>query len=139
MKPTRTSALIFSNYGLRTAECGPRLLKKLAKASEWIYLLITTHHFDKWLKKLKDKTGKARILAALKLMEHGHIGDSKPVGQQVSELRIHYGAGYRIYYAKKVELMILLLHGGNKTNQQRDNKKAIALFRELEVEDGKRS
>lgn len=59
-----------------------------------MYLLKTTDHFEKWLKKLKDKPGKARILASLKLLEQGHIGDWKTVGGKVSELRVHYGAGY---------------------------------------------
>ena len=74
-----------------------------------MYLLKTTTQFDKWLNRLKDKSGKARVLASLKLLEQGHMGDWKPVGDKVSELRIHYGAGYRVYFTQQGDVLVVLL------------------------------
>jgi putative addiction module killer protein len=98
-----------------------------------MYLIETTIQFDKWLKKLKDKSAIGRILTKLKMVELGNLGDSKSVGGRVSELRLTYGPGYRIYFSKKGNTIILLLHGGNKSNQSSDIKKAKAILKELEI------
>lgn len=90
-------------------------------------------HLEKWLHKLKDKQGKARILASLKLLEQGHIGDWKSVGGKVSELRVHYGADYRIYFARQEDVIIVLLNGGDKASQSRDIAKAKAILKNLEA------
>lgn len=87
----------------------------------------STEEFTKWLLGLKDTQGKARILARIKLAKHGHFGDCKSLGDGVSEMRIHTGAGYRVYYCRKGELVYLLLAGGDKSTQARDIEKAKAL------------
>ena len=97
-----------------------------------MYLLKTTTQFDKWLNRLKDKSGKARVLASLKLLEQGHMGDWKPVGDKVSELRIHYGAGYRVYFTQQGDVLVVLLYGGDKSSQARDIEKAKNILKNLE-------
>ncbi|WP_257297083.1 type II toxin-antitoxin system RelE/ParE family toxin [Endozoicomonas sp. YOMI1] len=101
-----------------------------------MYLLKTTAQFEKWLKKLKDKAAKARILAALKLLEQGHMGDWKLVGSKIAELRIHHGAGYRIYFCRQGNVIFVLLNGGNKASQSRDIEKAKQILKDLEVLNG---
>jgi len=96
-----------------------------------MYLIETTIQFDKWLKRLKDRTAAGRILTKLKMVELGNLGDSKSVGDKVSELRIKYGPGYRIYFFKKGNTIILLLTGGNKSTQNSDIKKAKQILKEL--------
>lgn len=78
--------------------------------------------YGKWLDSLKDIKGKAKIIARVDRMELGNFGDSKPVGEGISELRIHYGPGYRVYYAREGENVYLLLCGGNKSSQKDDIK-----------------
>lgn len=92
-----------------------------------MYTVLRSDTFDKWLSKLKDTKGKARILARIRSAELGNLGDSKSVGQGIREMRIHYGPGYRVYFIHKGKLVILLLVGGDKSSQKRDIKKAIAL------------
>ncbi|MFI3271242.1 MAG: type II toxin-antitoxin system RelE/ParE family toxin [Pseudomonadota bacterium] len=87
----------------------------------------STEEFTKWLLGLKDTQGKARILARIKLAKHGHFGDCKSLGDGVSEMRIHTGAGYRVYYCRKGELVYLLLAGGDKSTQVKDIEKAKTL------------
>jgi putative addiction module killer protein len=76
--------------------------------------------FRKWHRKLKDGKAKALIAVRLQRLASGNPGDVEPVGNGVSELRIHYGPGYRIYYQQRGELLILLLCGGDKSTQDRD-------------------
>ncbi|MBB3948424.1 putative addiction module killer protein [Rhizobium skierniewicense] len=85
--------------------------------------------FDSWLQSLKDKKGRVRIAARIIAAEHGNFGDSKPVGEGVSEMRIHYGPGYRLYYTRKGETVYFLLIGGDKSSQKRDIEKAIEMAR----------
>ncbi|MBO0853248.1 MAG: type II toxin-antitoxin system RelE/ParE family toxin [Nocardia sp.] len=82
--------------------------------------VVSTGEFDKWLRKLKDRHGKLRILERIDRLANGNPGDVKPVGRGVSELRLAYGPGYRVYYLQDSELLILLLLGGDKSTQQRD-------------------
>ena len=96
-------------------------------------LVKITKIFDKWLKGLKDRTGKARVLVALKRLEPGQSGDWKSLGNGLAELRIHYGAGYRIYYCRKGDVVIILLSGGDKSSQKRDIEKTKILLKELEA------
>lgn len=97
-----------------------------------MYTVLRSKEFDEWLNKLKDAKGKARIVARIRSAEHGNLGDVQPVGKGVSEMRIHFGPGYRVYFAQKGKLLILLLLGGDKSSQKRDIKKAIALAETLE-------
>jgi len=93
-----------------------------------------TDEFQEWFNSLRDVRVKQRIVSRLIAVENGHFGDTKPVGDGVYELRIHYGAGYRIYYTRRGDTLYLLLIGGDKSTQQRDIKKAIKLA-ELTKED----
>jgi putative addiction module killer protein len=85
--------------------------------------------FDSWLRSLRDARAKARILIRLKRMETGNVGDSKPVGEGVIELRISEGQGYRVYYGRKGNEAVILLCGGNKSSQQNDIKVAKEYWR----------
>ena len=89
--------------------------------------ILRTAVFDRWLKKLKDRRGKARIIERIRSLERGHVGDCAPLGSGVAELRIHFGPGYRIYFMRTGETQLLLLIGGTKKSQDADIRKAKAL------------
>ena len=91
-----------------------------------------TSEFDAWLKALRDPIGKARIISRIRSAEAGNFGDCEPVGEGVSEMRIHYGPGYRVYYSRKGDVVYLLLCGGNKSTQKSDIKQAKALLKSYE-------
>jgi putative addiction module killer protein len=86
--------------------------------------------FEDWLTKIKDKTTKARIRRRVDRLSFGHEGDCKSVGNGVYELRLMFGSGYRIYYGKSGDIVIVLLLGGDKGSQEEDIKKAHAYWRE---------
>jgi putative addiction module killer protein len=86
--------------------------------------------FKSWLKSLSDARAKARIIDRIDAAEAGNFGDCAPVGEGVSEMRIHYGPGYRLYYTRKGKVVYLLLVGGDKSTQSRDIKRAIAMAKE---------
>ena len=88
--------------------------------------------FETWFKALKDLRAKTRILARIVSAEKGNFGDTEPVGHGISEMRIHYGPGYRLYYTRRGEIVYLLLIGGDKSTQKRDIKKAIEMAATLE-------
>ena len=88
--------------------------------------------FDAWLAGLEDKVGRARIALRIRSAEHGNFGDYEPVGEGVSEMRIHVGPGYRAYFTRRAEVVYLLLVGGDKSSQKRDIKHAIAMARALD-------
>ena len=83
--------------------------------------------FRQWLDALADDKARGIILARIKRLERGLIGDVVSVGQGVSELRIHFGAGWRVYFTKRKERMIVLLAGGSKRTQKEDIKRAQKL------------
>ncbi len=87
--------------------------------------------FSAWLTSLKDAIGRARVLARLRAAEQGNFGDSEPVGEGVSEMRIHYGPGYRVYYTRRGDVVYLLLLGGDKSTQKRDIKRAKELAKTI--------
>ena len=87
--------------------------------------------FDTWLAGLKDKIGRARILHRIRSAEHGNFGDCKPVGEGVSEMRVHVGPGYRVYYMRRASVVYVLLAGGDKSTQKRDIKRAIEMAQAL--------
>lgn len=93
--------------------------------------IIRTEIFDKWLSKLKDARGKARIIERIRSAEHGNFGDAKVIGQGVSEMRIHFGPGYRVYFTRVGNVVYVLLCGGTKRKQQRDIDKAKELAKLL--------
>lgn len=86
--------------------------------------VLRTATFDAWLAKLKDPRGKARIIERIRSAERGHFGDCKSVGQAVSEMRIHAGPGYRVYFTRTGNVVYVPISGGNKRGQQRDISKA---------------
>jgi len=90
--------------------------------------------FDAWLAALKDKVGRARIILRVRSAEHGNFGDCEPVGEGVSEMRIHVGPGYRVYFTRRAQVVYLLLLGGDKSSQKRDIKRAIEMARALNKE-----
>ena len=94
-----------------------------------------TDAFSKWLSGLRDLAAKARILVRIDRLRLGLIGDSKPVGDAVSELRVDHGPGYRVYYTWRGRELVLLLVGGDKSTQARDIKKAKLLLANLETRD----
>lgn len=89
--------------------------------------------FDAWFDGLKDTVTKARLNARLKKVSYGILGDVESVGEGVSEMREHFGAGWRLYFVQHGATIIVMLGGGNKSTQQRDIAKAIALSKTLEV------
>lgn len=91
--------------------------------------LLQTAAFTDWLQDLKDSVGRARVLLRLRAMETSHFGDAAAVGDGVSELRIHIGPGYRIYYARQQQAVYLLLVGGTKSSQKHDIKQAKQLWK----------
>lgn len=92
-----------------------------------------TIEFDTWLKKLKDKSAKAIILQRVVRLKQGLLGDVK-FFHGIGELRIHYGAGYRIYFTQKGSDFILLLCGGDKSTQKKDIEQALKLKEEYSDE-----
>ena len=89
--------------------------------------ILATEDFDKWVRMLKDRAGRLRILERIDRLANGNPGDVKPVGQGISELRLTYGPGYRVYYLQDGDILILLLVGGDKSTQQKDISKAHEL------------
>ena len=92
-----------------------------------------TANFAKWIDGLRDIRARARVLARIERLAAGNPGDVKPVGKGVSEMRIDYGPGYRVYFKKRGRLLIILLVGGDKRTQSRDIKTALRLARDLEA------
>ena len=90
-----------------------------------------TEIFAKWLDGLNDIRARARVLARIERLTAGNPGDVAPVGEGVSELRIDYGPGYRVYYKQFGELLVILLAGGDKQTQTKDIKTALRLARNL--------
>lgn len=88
--------------------------------------------FEAWFAALKDTRAKARILARVLSAEKGNFGDCQPVGSGVSEMRIHYGPGYRLYYTRRGEVVYLLLLGGDKSTQKCDIARALEMAARLE-------
>ena len=97
-----------------------------------MYEIRRTETFSKWLDRLRDARARVRVLSRLTRVEGGNLGDHKPVGEDVSELRIDYGPGYRVYFTKRGNTIIVLLIGGDKSSQEQDIKRAIQLAQELE-------
>lgn len=95
--------------------------------SKAVNTLLRSDEFDAWLAALKDKVGRARIIHRIRAAEHGNFGDCEAVGGGVSEMRVHVGPGYRVYFTRRGEVVYLLLLGGNKSSQQRDIQRAIEM------------
>ena len=90
-----------------------------------------TENYERWFRRLRDRQAKSRILVRIRRMSLGLIGDAKSVGGGVSELRIPYGPGYRVYFCKRGNQLVVLLAGGDKGSQSRDIRKAQSLVKEI--------
>ena len=90
-----------------------------------------TEAYAKWFDRLRDRKARARIDARIRRLSLGNPGDVKPVGEGVSELRIDYGPGFRVYFVRRGRTVVILLAGGTKASQARDIASALALARDL--------
>ena len=88
--------------------------------------------FSKWVDGVRDVHARARVLARIERLAMGHAGDVKPVGEGVSEMRIDYGPGYRVYYKNHGTALIILLAGGDKRSQRKDINTSLRLARSLQ-------
>jgi putative addiction module killer protein len=95
------------------------------------YIIEQTESFAKWHTALRDLRAKAAIIRRIERAENGNLGDVKPVGDGVSEMRIDVGAGYRVYFTLRGGLLVLLLAGGDKSTQHADIQRAIKLAKEV--------
>lgn len=100
------------------------------------YLIEQTETFRDWISSLRDLSGRIAILRRIDSVAHGNLGEIKPLGDGVSEMKIDKGPDYRVYYMRRGELVILLLAGGDKSSQERDIKRAKQLAREMSNEQG---
>jgi putative addiction module killer protein len=91
-----------------------------------------TQEFREWLNKLRDDRARVKITERLLRVEGGNFGDVEPVGDGVSELRVDYGPGYRVYFTRRGRVVIVILCGGDKRTQTKDIKRAKRMARELE-------
>ena len=90
-----------------------------------------TEVYARWFEGLRDRRARARIDARIRRLSLGNPGDVKPVGEGVSELRIDYGPGYRVYFVQRGQMLVILLAGGDKDTQGQDIRTALELVREL--------
>ena len=90
-----------------------------------------TEVYARWLDSLRDARARARVLVRVERLAAGNPGDVRPVGEGVSELRIDYGPGYRVYFKKQGRMIVILLAGGDKRTQSEDVKTALRLARNL--------
>ena len=96
--------------------------------------IVRTEAFDMWLAKLKDARGKARIIERIRSAERGNFGDCESIGHGVSEMSIHFGSGYRVYFTRVGDVVYVLLCSGTKRSQRRDIAKAQEMVRLLREE-----
>jgi putative addiction module killer protein len=101
-----------------------------------VYQIKSTAEFTLWLNAVPDKALRGVIVARIKRLEHGLFGDAKSVGDGVSELRIHVGAGWRVYFTRRDGHIVVLLAGGSKRTQKTDIGRALALAAALDFGEG---
>lgn len=94
-----------------------------------------TEQFDVWLRSLRDLAGKMRIIKRIERAAAGNMGDVAPVGDGVMEMRLFFGPGYRLYFVRRGERLVILLCGGDKASQSNDIERAKAIARELAAEE----
>ena len=90
-----------------------------------------TATYSAWFRSLRDRAAKARIDIRIRRLSFGNTGDAKPVGEGISELRVNFGPGYRVYFVQRGNEYVILLAGGDKSSQDIDIRQAKALAREL--------
>lgn len=96
-----------------------------------VFDILVTDEFRGWLEGLRDTRARARVLARIDRLSDGNPGDSAPVGEGVSEMRIHFGPGYRVYFIRSNTKIVVLLAGGDKRSQPQDIQRARTLARYL--------
>ena len=96
-----------------------------------MFTVLQTEEFVAWLDELKDKRAQVRIAARLRQVESGNLGDWQPIEGEVSELRVNYGPGYRLYFARRGRIIVVILNAGDKSTQKRDIRRALKLAAEL--------
>jgi len=119
-QPATAVCRVVAATGGRRSSAGPLPQGRTVIYSRHVIAVLTTEDFDSWLRRLKDRQGRLRILERLDRLAHGNPGDAKPVGEGVFELRLMFGPGYRVYYLLDGGRLILLLCGGDKSSQARD-------------------
>lgn len=90
-----------------------------------------TEAFVAWLDALKDKRAQIRIVARLRQVEGGSLGDWQPIEGEISEMRVNHGPGYRLYFVRRGRVIVIMLNAGNKATQKRDIRRALKLAAEL--------
>ena len=90
-----------------------------------------TEEFVTWLDDIKDKRAQVRIAARLRQTETGNLGDWQSIEGEVSEMRVHYGPGYRLYFVRRGRVIVIMLNAGDKSSQKRDVRRALKLAAEL--------
>lgn len=85
-----------------------------------------TDEYSRWFGRLRYRQARARVLARVRRLSLGNPGDVEPVGEGISELRIDHGPGYRVYFVRRAQTLVVLLAGGDKSNQKRDIDKELA-------------
>ena len=101
-----------------------------------MFELVETAQFISWFETLRDKSAKGRIIGRLERLSFGQFGDVKPVGNSISEIRLDFGPGYRIYFQQRGSVVILLLIGGDKDSQARDIQRAKRIADEFDLQFG---
>jgi putative addiction module killer protein len=96
-----------------------------------VFTVLQTEEFVAWLDALKDKAGQLRIAARLRQAEAGSLGDWQPVEGEVSEMRVHVGPGYRLYFVRRGRVIVVMLNAGDKSTQKRDIRRAVKLASQL--------
>lgn len=99
-----------------------------------IFIVRQTQQFQDWLDDLKDTKAQLRIVARLRLAEAGDLGDWKAVGNEVSEMRVAFGPGYRLYFTRRQRVLIVMPAGGDKSTQARDIQRARKILQQLEID-----
>ena len=97
-----------------------------------VFNIFQLPEFDEWLTHIKDGLTRRRLVRRLERAEEGNLGDVKPVGEVVWEMREDFGPGWRMYYIRRGDVLIVMLGGGNKSTQQRDIERAIELSKTVE-------
>jgi putative addiction module killer protein len=96
-----------------------------------MFEVITADEFDQWLSNLADEKARTKIASRLARLRFGNSGDAKPVGEGLSEMRVHHGPGYRVYYKQTEKTIIVILCGGDRSTQGKDIKRAKEMAAEL--------
>ena len=96
-----------------------------------MFEVLTTDEFDRLLSDLADERARTKIASRVARLRFGNAGDAKPVGEGVSEMRVHHGPGYRVYYKQTNKTIIVMLCGGDKSTQEKDVRRAKKMAAEL--------